>query len=278
MPFPSAISDYTPLRGSSSIAPRYAANQFLCLCPNTVIFKALVNGAPTGNSYAQVTFDTVTTGAYTDIEIGMTVLIGSDSDIRNATFVGRVRKAPTSSILYINETSADIADNDNVWVIYDFRVWDKLARLSGGTQYKDYDLAFSQLKPVVYSLQSAYAGICSGSPSGFTVAFAASAFAGTSGATISSYAWTVPSGGTVTAGATNTANVTVRFDAGFYWLKLVVTDSGSRTATRWIPVWSVPADYSSARPTPKKTKPRSRSGAPGTGQCISRTGRPSRKG
>lgn len=246
MPFPSAISDYTPLRGSSSVPASYAANQYMVLGSNTVVFAARVNQASFTAPYAQITFDTVTTGAYTDILEGQTVLISATSSARDAYFAGRVRKAATSTLLYINESAAAIGDNDYIFVLRDWRVWEKLARVSGATYYKDWDLTYSAPSPVIYGLQSAYAGIVSGTPAGYTVAFSASAFAVASGATISSYAWTIPSGGTVTAGATNTADVTVRFDAAAteYWVKLVVTDSGGRTATRWIPVWSVPANLS----------------------------------
>lgn len=247
MAFPSSAltaGNYTSLRGTGATAQFHAADYLTCLCPNTVVFKALVNGAPSGNSYAQVTFDNVTTGAYTDIKIGQTVLIGSDSDKRNATFVGRVRKTPTSTILYVNETSVSIADNANIWVIDDYRVWDKLTLESAGVMYKDYDETYQVPKPIIYNLQSAYAGVVSGSPEGYTIAFSASAIAGASGSSITAYSWSIGDG-TVTAGATNTANVTVRFPSGFRWISLTVTQTGSITTTRRIPIWAIPTDYSS---------------------------------
>lgn len=251
MSFNTALSapNLVSLRGDGSTPPRYHAAQYLSLCPNTTVFAARVNQATFTASFAQITFDTVTTGAFTDLLHGMTVYLSASNDIRAAYFVGRVRAdssgvVATSTVLNINETSADVSDNDFIFVINDFRVWDKLARESSGVQLKDFALTFRQLPPVIYGLKSAYAGIVSGSPEGLTIAFAASAIAGTSGATISSYAYTIVTGMTVTAGSAATANVTIRFDAGFYWLKLVVTDSGSRTATRYIPVWSVPTDLS----------------------------------
>lgn len=247
MPFPVAITtpQYTSLRGSSSVAPRYAVNMLMCLNPNSVIFAARVNGTPTGTSFAQVTFDTVTTGAYTDLEIGERVYISSTSDYRNAEFVGIVRKAAGAATLYINETSAPILDNWYITVVHDFPIWDKLARYSAGVQYKFYDLTRTALKPVIYGLQSVYAGVCSGSPEKFTQAFAASAIAAESGASISSYAYTIGSGMTATAGSASTANVTIAFAPGHYWLKLVVTDSGGRAQTFRMEIFAVPSDYSS---------------------------------
>lgn len=253
MPFPSALDSgqYTQVRGN-----HYAADELMLLCSNTVVFAARINGAPTGDTYAQVTFDTVTTGAYTDVFEGMTVYISRDNTLRNAYFRGRVRldgsgNVSTSTVLYINETSEAIADNDYLFVVRDFALHPKLVRVVRQSEtsllyYKDYNQAYADPAPCIYGLQSAYAGVVSGSPAGFTVSFAAQAVAVESGDSISGYAWTLPSGTTVTAGATNTANVTVRFDAAAseYWVRLVVTSANGRTTTRWIPVWAIPANLS----------------------------------
>lgn len=248
MPFPTALQtgDYTNLRANG-----HKSSQYLLLGSNTTVFAARVNQSSYAASFAVLTFDTVTTGAYTDILEGMTILISAANDKRAAYFVGRVISnnsgvVSTSTTFNLNETSTTIHDNDYVFILRDYRLFHELGRYVNGVYYKDYYRTFAQLKPIIYGLQSAYAGVVSGSPAGFTVAFHASAVAATSGATISSYAYTIPSGGTVTAGATNTANVTVRFDASAteYWVKLVVTDSGGRTQTRYMTVFSIPADLS----------------------------------
>jgi len=229
------------LRGNGITGtPRFNSTQHISVSSNKTIFKARVNQSAFTASFAQVTFDSVTTGAYTDIEVGMTVLFSASDDTRAAYHVGRVRKAPTSSVLYIDETSASIDDNDYIFVLNDYRIAQRLLRFANDTLFVDFDEAYSTPSPVIYGLQSGYAGFASGSPEGYTVAFTAQSFAVASGATISSYAWTLPSGTTVTGGATNTASVTVRFDpsADEYWIKLVVTDSNAVTATRYIPVWS----------------------------------------
>lgn len=249
MPFSSALTSdqLEALRGTASVNPAYAASEYAIFCPNTVVFKALVNGAPTGTSYAQLTFDTVTTGAYTDIVVGQTVLVGSDSDIRNATFVGRVRKAPTSSILYVNETSASLLDNANIWVINDFRVWDRLARQSGSTQFKDYDLTFTTPAPLIYGLQSAYAGIADVTTDVLTLSFAPNALPITSGATINgaTWVWTVPSGMAITVGNSTTQNITAEFDAGFAsWVSVQVNDSNGKTGVFHFFVGVVASDLS----------------------------------
>lgn len=252
MPFLSALDStkYNALRGNGT--PRtFKSSQFMCILSNSVMLAARVNQSVFTASFAQITFDTVTEGAYTNVGISMLVLISHTSDKREAYFEGRVRYdnsgvVSTATVLNINETSETISDNDYLWVIRDVRPYHELGAVIGGVYKKDYARTFFQLKPIISGLQSAYAGIVSGSPVGFTVSFAAVATAATAGATISSYTWTIPSGGTVTAGSASTANVTVRFDASAteYWVKLVVLDSGSRAQTRYIPVWAVPADLS----------------------------------
>lgn len=248
MPFPSALTapDYTKLRAGG-----HKSNQYLLLGQNVTVFAARVNQTTFTASFGQITFDTVTTGAYTDILEGMTVLISATDDKRAAYFVGRVRAdnsgiVSTSTVLNVNETSATVASNDYIFVLRDYRLFHELGSYTDGVYKKDYARLFSALKPLIYGLQSTYAGVVSGSPEGFTVVFAASAVAATASATISSYVWTLPSGTTVTAGSTGSANVTVRFDASAteYWVRLVVTDSGGRTQTRYISVFAIPADLS----------------------------------
>src|SRR5688572_19178710 len=98
MPFPSAAlsaGNLESLRGTSTVNPTYAAAQFISLCPNTTVFAARVNGAPSGTSYAQIAYDTVTTGAYTDIVVGQTIYISASNSIRAAYFIGRIRATPT---------------------------------------------------------------------------------------------------------------------------------------------------------------------------------------
>lgn len=239
MTFQSALTagNLDSLRGTASVPPRYAGAQYLSVLPNTTIFAARVNGSPSGDSFAQITFDTVTTGAYTDIAVGMRVLISHTNDRRAAFFDGRARKAATSTILYINETSEPIADNDYIFVIEDYPIREKQLRDDAGTFKVDYEDAYRGLPPVIGGVRGAYAGLVNADGK-LRVPFAASAVAAESGATISSYAYTLPGSATVISGATNTANVTVDFAAGCWFVKLVVTDSGGRSSTLYIKVWA----------------------------------------
>lgn len=246
----SALSsgNYTNLRKNS-----FHASQYLCLWPNDIVFSSTLSAAFSGDSYAAVTFGSTLSGDSADIEVGMRVIIGPSNDIddaiakarsNNGAFDGRARAVVSGSTLYINETSATLASGSYVWVIRDYPVADKLARESGGTYYKDWDKTFVQLPPIIGNVQTAYAGICSGSPEVFTVSFAPTAIAGTDGASVAGWSWTIPTGGTITSGGSTSQNITVEFDAGTYDVVLEV-DDGPRTTTMHIAVFAVPSDLSS---------------------------------
>jgi hypothetical protein len=217
-------------------AGSWRAQQYLSLAPNTNIYTAQVDGTPSGNVFASLAMKN-TSGTAGDAWAGFTVLISRTNDKEAAFWRGRVRKAISGATLYINETSADIQDDDYIFIIQDVALHEKLPREAGGTRYNDWDRAAAQLPPVINNLQVAYAGFVSGGA--LQIRFQPSAIAATSGASISSYQFTMPTGyGSVAAGALNTNDVTIDFNEGVWIVKLVVTDSGGRTATRYIFVFA----------------------------------------
>lgn len=236
MSFNTALSSgqYDSLRGTVSVSPSHRARLFLSLCPNTVVYSARVNQAIFAKSTPQFNYDGGS-GTLADVRVGMTVLISHTNDQHGAFFVGRVRKTPTGTILYINETSAPLADNDYIFVLDDYAIRDKLPRAVANVEFPDYDVTFRQLLPRIWGLKSAYvAMVDTGDPGSF--ALDPSVAAATDGATISSYLWEVADG-TITVGTDTDQDITVEFPAGFRWIHLTVTDSGGRSSTRHIPVW-----------------------------------------
>lgn len=237
MSFNAALSsgNYDSLRGTSTVRPSFAGSVNLSLCPNTTVYSARVNQASFAASFAQVTYDGGS-GTLANVRTDMTILFSRTNSAAAAYHVGRIRKTPGAATFYINETSADIQDNDYIFVLDDFRIWDKLHRVSGGAILLDYELTFRQLLPIIYNLKSAYAGEIATGGSSVAFSFAPLAVAATSGATISAWAWSVGDG-TITVGSSSTQNITATFPAGFRWIHLTVTDSGGRATTRHIPVW-----------------------------------------
>lgn len=204
----------------------YEGSAYIVLSPQDPIFAARVNGAiPSVFSFAQVTFDTVTTGAYTDVLEGQTVLISRTNDIRKAYFVGRVRKLPSSTILYINETSKAIADNDFIWITDNYPVTIK-------KRYKtflDWDIAFTKPQPVVKNMDSAYVKLTTAATATFSFAPIGQALA--KGATIASYAWSIP-GATYDVGSDSDQDITITVDTPYNQHgRLTITDSNG--VTNW---------------------------------------------
>lgn len=226
--------DYTKLRGATA-NNSWWARQFITLCKNTVVFQALAADTIAISSFAQIPYNTVSVGAYTDIEIGETFFLSHTSDIRDAYYRGRIRKDATSGLINVNETSVNILAGDFIFVVYDFDVWDVLSRMVGTTQYEDYDLTFVPLPPITAGLQTAYVNY-DPTDAAYRIAFDVSSSYATDQASTASltFQFTFVAGTyTVFSGALNTAVVTVDFDANTeQWGKLVITDSQGTVTTR----------------------------------------------
>lgn len=242
MPFPSALAagDYTNLR-----AGFYSAVQRVSVCPNTIIFAAQVNQAVFDPSFAQVTFDNITTGAITDALEGFTVYIGSSAtDLDASIFIGRVRKEAAAAIIYINETSAALADDMFITVTKDIRAQPKLQRRVAGVWKMDYEIGFRELIPTISGLQTVYVVVMDGAGNA-DLPLAPTGNANTSGSSISSWAWDSDTAAFIVGGA-GTQDVTLRWTvAGHYMPRVTVTDDGAREGWFSPHVFVVPADYSS---------------------------------
>jgi len=224
--------ELTALRGN------WSGKQYCALLPNTIVFRALVNQVTFSASFAQVIFDTVSIGAFGDIRQGMTVYIGTGTDLQSAVFVGRVRKVGTSTILYINETSSAITNNMTITVTNDYRIWERLRAINPATkeEYMDWDIAFTGNPPIIAGLPSAI--VLPTTAVSASVALTPSAQTLQASATVSAWLWNVADG-TITIGTTTTQNITVSFPSGdtVRWVRLTVTDNGGRASYFTFPVF-----------------------------------------
>lgn len=221
MGFNTALSggDYTALRSGG-----YAARQYAAFCPNTVVFQCEAAESITDTVFAEFGWAGATEGAYTAVKSGMVVLITDGTDLRKPLFRGRIRKAATSSILYINETSFALTSGYVVTVLDTYDVVEKLR--SG--DYVDWDISFQNLQPEIKGLQSVYFKEPVSGSAQFNFAPTAQAMADS--ATISSWSWDLP-GATYDSGSSSTQNVTVSFAEGHRWGRVTVTDSNGVTNT-----------------------------------------------
>lgn len=217
------------------------------LSPATVL-AARVNLATPVYPLDQIPFDGVTAGAYTAVAVGQTVLIGSAPGLSDYGR-SRVRKAPTSTVLYVGRSSQGTRDGeltatDNAYltVIDLYLVWAKIPYIApDGTIHKDSDLVYNdqgEKPPPVANCGPGTAGTINSGTSLLTVAFnGAASFATADGATITTYLWNVADGA-ITVGTSASSGITAAFPAGFRWVSLTVTDSNGKVHTSRCPVYA----------------------------------------
>lgn len=248
--------------------PQDVPRRYVSVCPRTPIFKAQVNGAAltdskTGGIYA-LHYDNVTVGAYTDIHVGQSLDIGTTPGARDIGTT-RVRKTPTSNTLYIAETAPGklpVADNYYVTVVDEYRLWQKLWRLvpvknnagynTGFTQYKDYDLAYSDYGSKPLPVVNVMLGVTSDGeyipykPAGWvddgetfrTVTLHAVIVPIAKSATSGTITWDVGDG-TIISGTVNSATIVVTYPASttHRYCGVTGTDSNGKTGERVFEIW-----------------------------------------
>lgn len=195
------------------------------VCEQVTVFSALVNqSAPPLDNLFSLDYDTVSVGAYTDIEIGMTVYVHSPAGILRG--VGYIRKAADTVSVYIGKTSnISAADNDVITVVRDWSVWcKKPSSISDGTLFLDSNVEYSNQLSVTKPLI-----LAGGDRALKLVGASVSAVYALGGC--ASYVTTC-AGATVTDSTTDTPSIS--FDAaGEYWVKIVGTGSTGAVSTTW---------------------------------------------
>lgn len=222
---------------------RHEVRQYVYISRPATVFAARIDMASVSYPLTSITFDTVTTGTYTDIEPGMTLLLGSSAGASDYG-IQRVRSAATSSTIPVGRTSQGtrvgeltIVNDAYITVLNERRVWSKIPYIAqNGTQYKD-ELTFSSStsQPPVANAGVDYADTVDPNTGVITVDFDGSAsYAVANGATISTYAWDFADGTPSTASSATVSDVT--FPAGERYVKLTVTDSSgnSHSAYQWV--------------------------------------------
>jgi len=238
-----------------------SARGYVYLLQPTIVFKARVNLASATYPVAEIPFDGVTVGAYGDIEIGQTVLIGSTE---GAYDLGRtyVRKAASSSVLYIGFSSrgghvgeVTLTDNAYITVVDTYEVWRKPQRLdnSAGVIYKDYELAYNTATPPIVHVGDLGGLGRIGMTSGGVLTVDALDWGGSTlvnaADTWSSRTWDMADG-TITVGTTTSQAPDVTFPAGKRWVTLTgVTAAGGTARRRYLVVALDPADPDIIRAT-----------------------------
>ena len=231
--FNSALTSdqYTLLRSGG-----YAGDYLITLCQNRVVLAGQVDSPlASAQAWAAFVYNNVTEGSYTDVVVGQVLVIASTNDITKAEFRGRIRSAPDASIIYCNESSQDFSVGAYFWVLDTFDANYKLSRPDSlGTEFVDYNVAYTGPEPMVVGLRTAYVDYVDSGTGKMRVAFdVSSSYATVPSGSISSYQFTFAAGTyTVISGSLASSAVTVDFAPGEQWGKLVITDSAGITKTR----------------------------------------------
>lgn len=217
MPFVGALTtaQQNRIRGLT-----YRSATHMAYCPQVTVFRCRPSVAVTSRVFAQFSYGSVDVGAFGNVRVGQRVYITTGTSLVNPLFVGRVRKAPTASVFYIDECPIQLLTSYYVTVVDDYDLTRRLSRIVGGVEFIDWDVPYTAPAPIIGGLQSSYVTLSA--PGVFS--FSPTAEAVVSGGTITNWLWDVADG-TITVGSTTTQNVTVSFPAGHRWVRVQVTNS-----------------------------------------------------
>lgn len=219
--------------------------RFFLLRPQ-VILRARVN-QPDAPTYPvqSIPFDGVTEGVTSNVRSGMTVMVGAGIGL-DTYGVQRVKtiSGESSGTINVGRSSRgtragelDLVDDAHITIFDDYRVWAKVGYLTNdGIIYKNGDLAVgtntTQPPPVANAGVPAVGTI---DPTFETLKVKLphvtnTSFATASGASITTYLWSLPTGALLEPGYTlGDSQIEAQFPPGFHWVYLTVTDSNAKT-------------------------------------------------
>lgn len=229
-----ALSDPTTWREP------YSVSAYLSVVAPTPVFKCLVNQATFSYPASSFTYDGVSLGTTAALRQGMLAVVGSTDGASDRGQI--ILKGWTGSVLSFGlfsrgDEPGTLNLGDNAFVtVYDVRVPSaKIPYINptSGAIAKWGTTAWSAAAayPPVANTGGDVAGFVDSTNNVMTVQFFGStSFATRQGASISTYAWDIPTGGTITVGTASDDDITVEFDPGSYYVRLTVTDSNGATA------------------------------------------------
>jgi hypothetical protein len=228
--------------------PTQAFEHYVLVTPNDIVWQAQVNETLSNRVYGAFDWITTLQGDRANVIEGQIILITtSASDFSSPIVRGRVRTVPDGTEVFINETGANIDTTMYVTVIDDFDIMERLPRLVGGEQFKDWDIAYQELPPLVAGLQSAYADFSGSNPVAFS--FNPTAAAIESGAAISTWAWDIGDGSFTGGTSSSDQNIQCTFPGESVnehrWCHLTVTDDNGISSTFHFQVFTVDKNSSS---------------------------------
>ena len=214
-----------------------------------LVMEARVNQVGFTYPLAEVAFDSVTVGDWSDIKPDMTVIF-IDPATGDNLGSQRVRRQPTSDTLYIGWSSqgrtrpgeVDLADNVIIRVYYDWQPYPRTPRiLDDGTVYRDYDLIFQYPTPPKPNAGPDYIRHVDPNTGLITVTFDATPTLAnelTDSSSITTYSWLVKDG-TIISGSVSSPTITVTFPPGSRFVELLTIDNHGQNRLREIQVVAI---------------------------------------
>lgn len=207
---------------------------------------------------ADIRYNNVTVGAYTDIRIGSTVWFGSAPRLYDYGR-GRIRRTPTSNTLYIGRSSVGVADGESeffpgssyITVVDEFRPWsripyiaDGLTAVTGngtpalGTLFKDWDYDFTTYGVNAYPSINvgggcAYAKYVDPNTGVITINFNVGVLSPFLDGAHSTWLWDLRDG-TITSGSATNPIITATFPPGRRVISISATDTNGNTGIRYL--------------------------------------------
>lgn len=242
----------------------YTYSGYLYIDKPPIIFAARVNQTTFEYPIVEVTFDTVTTGAFGDIQIGQTVLFGTTA---GADDLGRqrIRAAATSTLVKFGESSRNdhdgevvLVDNAFITVIDDRRIWavhPRYIKDPTPTQFKDYSIEVIDggRNYAIERGPKANAGCFRAALVDPLTDLCTFQFDGSdslslsTGIAIDTYLWDVGDG-TITVGTSADAAITATFPIGRRYVSLTVTDDDGNEHTAYVLVVALSMEDATWKP------------------------------
>ena len=230
----------------------YSAKGYAFILQPEIVFAAQVNMPSVTYPATALAFDNVTTGAYTAIQPGMTLWMGSTAGAYDLG-ITRVRSAATTVSIPIGRTpkgdhpgELNITDDAYISVVNLREVWAKIPYISSTGVSKKDEISYNSTiaQPPIANGGPAVAQFIAAGESVISVDFtAALSQVVDPGASILTYSWNFDDGTPSTSTSATPTGVT--FPAGFRYVSLTVND-GTRSHTTYIPVYAAERSGSNA--------------------------------
>lgn len=211
-----------------------------------ILFQARVNLASASYPLANVPYDGVTTGAYTDLKVGMTIVFGTEAgawDLGHTYVRGDlVQNVATSSNIQIGYCSrgrrpgeVDLIDNAYITVFDTYEMWKRQSRggSAPGSILKDYELSVSnRFLPLIHCANTGGLGTMDFiDPDTGTLEVALDASGGVITDPLSSSyvyrAWDIGDGSYI-SGSSSATSIVASFPPGYRWVERFEIDNQLR--------------------------------------------------